>query len=66
MYMTEYLEPIFSSPIYLGSAFGWLNQISHIIGTINQKHYPNLGSDASSVWNFCAHFSDVIWQGNHW
>ena len=23
-----------------------------------------LGSDASSVWNFCAHFSDVIWRAN--
>ena len=30
----------------------------------NQKHYPDLGSDASSVWNLCARFSDVIWQGN--
>ena len=26
----------------------------------NQKHYPDLGSDTSSVWNFCARFSDVI------
>ena len=26
----------------------------------NQKHYPDLGSDASTVWNFCACFSDVI------
>ena len=26
-------------------------------GTTNQKHYPHLDSDASSVWNFC---SDVI------
>ena len=30
----------------------------------NQKPYPDLGSDMSSVWNFCAHFSDVISQGN--
>ena len=22
----------------------------------NQKHYSDLGSDASSVWNFCARF----------
>ena len=28
----------------------------------NQKHNPDLGNDASSVWNFCAHFSDVIWR----
>ena len=25
----------------------------------NQKCYPDLGSDASSVWDFCARFSDV-------
>ena len=31
-----------------------------------QKHYPDLGSDASSVWNFCTFFSDVISQGNQW
>ena len=30
----------------------------------NQKHYPDLGSDASSVWNFCTRFSDLIWRGN--
>ena len=33
-------------------------------GTTNQKHYPDLGSDASSVWNFCARFSAVISGGN--
>ena len=27
---------------------------------------PDLGSDASSVWNFCARFSDVISWGNQW
>ena len=26
----------------------------------NQKHYPDLGSNASSVWNFCARSSDFI------
>ena len=30
----------------------------------NQKHYPDLSSDASSVWNFCACFLKVIWWGN--
>ena len=30
----------------------------------NQKHYPNLGSETSSVSNFCARFSDVIWRAN--
>ena len=28
--------------------------------TTNQKNYPDLSSDASSVWNFRARFSDVI------
>ena len=28
----------------------------------NQKQYPDLVSDASSEWNFCARFSDVIWR----
>ena len=48
----------------LGSASDQLNQISHPAN--NQKHHPDLGSDASSVWNFSAHFSEVIWQGNQW
>ena len=30
------------------------------------RHYPELGSEASSVWNFCARFSDVISRGNQW
>ena len=30
----------------------------------NQKHYPDLGSDTSSVWNFCRRFSDIISQAN--
>ena len=29
----------------------------------NQKHCPYLGSDMSSVWNFCARFADVIFAG---
>ena len=32
----------------------------------NQKYYPDLSSDASSVWNFCVRFSDVISRGNQW
>ena len=32
----------------------------------NQKHYPDLGSDTSSVWNFWARSSDVISQENRW
>ena len=33
----------------------WLKIVSS-----NQKHYPVLDSDTSSVWNFYARFSDVI------
>ena len=32
----------------------------------NQKHYPDLGSDTSSAWNFCTRSSDVNSRGNHW
>ena len=32
----------------------------------NQKQYPDLGCDRSSVWNFCARFLDVTWCRNHW
>ena len=41
----------------LGSASDWI-----LIDITNQKHYPDLVSDASLVWNhyFCARFSDVI------
>ena len=49
----------------LSSASDWLNQILPR-GTTNLKHYPALGSDSSSVWNFCARFSNVIWRGNQW
>ena len=28
----------------------------------NQKQYPDLGNDASTVWNSCARFSVVIWR----
>ena len=30
------------------------------------RHYPDLGRDTSSVWNFCARFSDVISRRNRW
>ena len=32
------------------------------------KYFPfsDLGSDSSSVWNVCAHFSDVISQRRQW
>ena len=45
----------------LGSASDWLKQISHAPWPIEA-----LSSDASSVWNFCARFLDVISRGNLW
>ena len=32
----------------------------------NQKCYPDLGNDVSSLWNLCARFSDVTSRGNQW
>ena len=55
--------------------FWWRNSTAKIwvvlligwkFSSINQKHYPDMGSDASSVWNFCARFSAVISRGNQW
>ena len=34
--------------------------------TTNQKHYPELDSDASSVCRFCARFAEAISRGNQW
>ena len=31
----------------------WLVEANFTSSTTNQKHYPDLGSDPSSVWNFC-------------
>ena len=42
----------------LDSALDWLKQISCA--------YPDLSSDISSVWNFCAHSLDIILWGNQW
>ena len=46
----------------LSSASDWLN----CRGTTNQKHYADLGSDTSSVWNFCSRSSHFIFTGNQW
>ena len=37
----------------LGSASDWLSKFS-----ANKKYFADLGS----VWNFCTHLSDVIWE----
>ena len=36
-------------------------KVMHGRSTTIQKRYPDPGSDASSVWNFFALFSDIIW-----
>ena len=32
----------------------------------NQKHYQDLGSVTSSVWNFCACYLEVVFRGLKW
>ena len=44
----------------------WLVVPRGKFASTNQKHHPDVCSDTSSVWNFCARFSDVIFRGNHW
>ena len=43
----------------LGNASDWSCHVGNLLQPI-RSHYPDLGSDASSIWNFCARFSDVI------
>ena len=43
----------------------WSCLVGNLIQPIRSTT-PNLGKDTSSVWNFCARFSDVIWRGNQW
>ena len=40
----------------------WLVEANFTSSTTNQKQCP----EVSSVWNFCARFSDVISWGNRW
>ena len=65
------------SESYFGSQRGWILifvtiqiLVVLLIGEskflTNQNYYPDLGSDTSSVWNFCVRFSDVISRGNQW
>ena len=48
-----------TTQIWVELLIGWRKLFS-----ANQKHYPHLGSDTSSVWNFC--ISDVISQRSQW
>ena len=49
-----------------GVTSDWFSESNFTHGTTNQKPYPDLGSDTSSVWNFCACFLHVISRGNRW
>ena len=51
---------------YLPGQCYWSAKANFPLGTTNQKHYPLLSSDMSSVWNVCAIYSDVILRGNQW
>ena len=42
----------------------WCLRNEHRNSILMTSHFPDLGSDTSSVWNFCACFSEVIWRGN--
>ena len=42
----------------------WLVVPRGKFATTNQKHYPDLGSDTSSVWSFCFRSPDVISREN--
>ena len=45
-----------------GSASDWMKQIFNQSEAC-QMHYPDLGDDTSSVWNFCARSSDTSFRG---
>ena len=38
----------------------WLVVPRENFALTNRKHYPEVGSDTSSVWNFCSRFSDFV------
>ena len=50
----------------LASTSQWLVLPRGKLASTNQKHYQDLGSDMSSVWNFCAHFSEVVLRQKQW
>ena len=44
----------------------WLVEENFSRCMTNQKHFPNLSCNTSSVWNFCSRCSDIISRGNQW
>ena len=49
-----------------GFPAGWRLRNERRSSILMTRHYSDLGSDVSSVWNFCTRFSDVIWRENQW
>ena len=62
------MGPCFKSYFYLINLTGqkqYMTELKWIwpvvvstLSSTNQKQFPDLGSDASSVWNFCACFAE--------
>ena len=63
---STFTDGIYYSIHYL-TGQNWVLSVLHgKFASANQKHYPDLASEESSVWNFCAPFSHVTWWGNLW
>ena len=59
-----YTDEAFLTQIWV-SASDWLKQVSQAALPTSSTD-PDLGSDESSVWNFCARFSDFNSWGSQW
>ena len=45
------------------STSDWSCHMGNLHQLLNQRHYPDLGIDTTSVWNFCARFSKLFpWE----
>ena len=65
----DWLNQISHAALFVGWGEGL--DLRELENAQKRKSVPKLlsiivGSDASSVWNFCACFSDVIRRGNKW
>ena len=59
MHFDNHLDPVSRATSMWRTLPFWLAEANFPCGTTNQKHCQDLGGDASSVRNFCAHFIDV-------
>ena len=62
---SEWRNSILITSHYLG-LYGHCFGLVEICFIQSKVLNPDLDSDALSVWNFCARFSDVIWQVSKW